>query len=255
VYPDLDSCANSKVGPQLLVYVHNDIVLAQQFLGMEEMMALVKIWSISRPTIHPDLVLTEEDEVKQAELAAVEAVPRRSRRKGTINFRRRRESVTVERSHVYLSDLLGELPLMADYATSTNVDGALSTKRTIELINSCIVSVQPEETIKRRAFVGEIMSLDVVGMQNEKLEEITEVRKRSFDQIIKFYDTEPLLGSRLTSEKQDHKNPLMLSLKLKRKKRRKRVMCNKKANGKSKSKTTIPSGQTKSLTATPGSTA
>jgi len=243
VYPDLDSCANSKVGPQLLVYVHNGIVLAQQFLGMEEMMALMKIWSNSSPTIHPDLVLTEEDEVKQAALAAAEAVPRRSRRKGTLKFRRRRKNVTVERSHVFLSDLLGELPLMADYTSSMNVDGGLSTKRTIEFINSCTVSVPPEESIKRKAVVGEIMSLDVVGMQKKKLEETTEARKRSFNRMMKFYDTEPLLGSRLTSEKQDHKHLLMLSLKLKRKKRRKLVVFNKRANGKSKPKTTIPIGR------------
>eukprot|EP00495_Collosphaeridae_sp_1-RS-2012_P002456 TRINITY_DN2119_c0_g1_i2.p1 TRINITY_DN2119_c0_g1~~TRINITY_DN2119_c0_g1_i2.p1 ORF type:complete len:184 (-),score=47.65 TRINITY_DN2119_c0_g1_i2:2-553(-) len=170
-------------------------------LRMEELEVLGKIWMGSQPTIHPDLVVIEEQEEKEAHEAVAAAVPRRSRRKGTISISRYRTNLAKKLpKSVYLSDLLGELPLVAFDSIASDKRGAfsevqedhpkaiddttgVSSKTPTEFIMSCIIPTPEEWKIKTKAIVEETLNLGVFGMEKEKLGEIREMRKRSFSQI------------------------------------------------------------------------
>jgi len=248
-YPDWDEALVSRAGPKLLIYANRGNVFAQQMLGMDDMELLGKIWINSKPTIHPDLVLVEDEEEKEARQAAAAAVPRRSRRKGTLNISRKR----INFSHrmptaVYLSDLLGELPDVSFDAIVAGEKGAsdemevdepkaadsttgLPSKTPSGFIMSCIIPTPEDERIKMKAIVEETLHHGVLGMEKEKLREILEMRKKSFSQMMKFYEAEPLLGTRSSSAptaKQQNEESIRLRLNRKRKRRRKRASVKKK---------------------------
>lgn len=247
-YPDWEACVGSKSGPKLLIYANGSDVFGQQMLRREEMELLGRIWLNSKPTIHPDLVVAEEDEEKEARKAAAAALPRRSRRKGTLN--KSRDRINLSRKlpkQVWLSDLLGELPVVSfdalianEMGTSDKIAGEPPKKSSSELIKSCIIPTPEEERIKIKAIVEETLNLGVAGMEKEKLREILETRKRSFSRMMRFYEAEPLLGARSSSAptaRQQHEESIRLTLKLKRKRRRKLAVAKglkKKKNGKQK---------------------
>merc|ERR1712060_622720 len=96
-------------------------------------------------------------EEKEAHEAVAAAVPRRSRRKGTISISRYRTNLAKKLpKSVYLSDLLGELPLVAFDSIASDKRGAfyevqedhpkaiddttgVSPKTPTEFIMSCII--------------------------------------------------------------------------------------------------------------------
>jgi len=250
--PVWEASAVYKPGLKLLIYANKGNVFAQQMLRMEELEVLGKIWMSSKPTIHPKLIVMEEQEEKEAHQAVAAAVPRRSRRKGTISISRYKSNLAKRLpKSVYLSDLLGELPLVAFDAIASDKRGALhemqedhpktiddttglSSKNTTEFIMSCIIPTPEEWKIKTKAIVEETLNLGVFAMEKEKLGEIREMRKRSFSQMMKFYAAEPLLGARSSSAptaKQRHEESIRLTLNCKRKRRRKLAKLKKKKNG------------------------